>query len=166
VLRGSETERVQQFRHSALAAFGSGKALSRTNWMTLMRQMVGGGFLRIDVSGYGALKLGPKGRGLLAGTEEFRYRAETLKGGERRKKREAQAAASDAPPDLLARLKKLRRALAEQRRVPPYVIFSDKSLIDMASRAPRTEAEFAEVHGVGEAKLRQFAKVFLAEIGA
>ncbi|MFN0194662.1 MAG: DNA helicase RecQ [Aestuariivirga sp.] len=166
VLRGSETERIAQFNHAQLSAFGSGKQLSRTNWLTLMRQMVGSGFLRIDVSGYGAMKLGPKARGLLAGEDNFLYRAETLRGGKRLRKKAETTVQNDAPPELLNRLKALRRRLAEARRVPPYVIFSDRSLIDMAAKAPKTEAEFAAVHGVGEAKLRDLAKAFLAEIGA
>jgi ATP-dependent DNA helicase RecQ len=166
VLRGSETGRTAQFNHTRLAAFGTGKHLSRNNWLTLMRQMVGAGFLWIDVSGYGAMKLGAKSKALLAGAECFLYRAGTLRGGERRRKQAEIAAMGEAPPELLTRLKALRRRIAEQRRVPPYVIFSDRILIDMAARAPRSEAEFAQVHGVGEAKLRDLAKPFLEEIGA
>ena len=71
----------------------------------------------------------------------------------------------DAAP-LLSALKAKRRALAEAQGVPAYVIFTDRTLIDMARRQPRTRSEFAEVHGVGDAKLTEFADIFLAEIAA
>ena len=65
---------------------------------------------------------------------------------------------------LLVRLKALRLKLAKQRQVPAYVIFADRSLIDMAERVPLTRWDFGEVHGVGTAKLEQFAEIFLTEI--
>lgn len=64
------------------------------------------------------------------------------------------------------RLKDLRRRLAAARGVPAYVIFSDRSLIDMAKRVPLTRHDFSEVHGVGEAKLKEFGDVFLKEVAA
>ena len=167
VLKGADTERIRQFNHNQLSVHGIGAAQSRTNWLILMRQMVGAGFLRIDVAGYGGLSITEKGRALLKGAETFRYRPETLKAaGGKRERRAAAAVLGSAPPELFDRLKRLRRALAEARRVPPYVIFSDKSLADMAQRAPKTPAEFGEVHGVGAAKLREFAGAFLKEIAA
>ena len=166
VLKGADTERIRQFSHNALSVYGIGAAQSRANWMTLMRQMVGAGFLQIDIAGFGGLSITDKGRGLLKGAEQFRYRPETLKPATRREKRGrvAPAVPNTAPPDLLDRLKRLRRAIAEARQVPAYVVFSDKSLIDMAVKAPRSLDDFREVHGVGEAKLRAFAGVFLKEI--
>jgi ATP-dependent DNA helicase RecQ len=71
-------------------------------------------------------------------------------------------AESDTP--LLEALKQLRLELAKQRRVPAYVIFADRTLIDMAARRPANEVEFAEVHGVGAAKLKEFASTFLEAI--
>jgi ATP-dependent DNA helicase RecQ len=68
--------------------------------------------------------------------------------------------------ELLQRLKSLRAKIARQRSVPAYVIFSDRTLIDMAARRPLTRWDFGEVHGVGESKLQQFADIFLAELRA
>jgi ATP-dependent DNA helicase RecQ len=165
VLRGADTERIRQFNHNQLSVYGIGAALSRTNWMSLMRQMVGAGFLEIDIAGYGGMSITGKGRALLKGAEEFRYRPETLRVTGKRERRAAVPMAAGARPELFDRLKRLRRSLADARRVPPYVIFSDKSLADMAARVPKTVDEFGEVHGVGAAKLREFAGVFLKEIG-
>ncbi|MCE9521258.1 MAG: HRDC domain-containing protein, partial [Alphaproteobacteria bacterium] len=75
-------------------------------------------------------------------------------------------ALSDGDETLLAALKQLRLRLAKERRVAAYLIFSDKSLADMAERRPRTRDEFAEVHGVGAAKLKDFAKIFIDAIRA
>ena len=68
--------------------------------------------------------------------------------------------------ELLQRLKSLRAKLARERGVPAYVIFTDRTLIDMAAKRPLTRWDFGEVHGVGESKLQQFAEIFLAEIRA
>ena len=70
------------------------------------------------------------------------------------------------PEELLQRLKTLRARIARERGVPAYVIFADRTLIDMAAKRPLTRWDFGELHGVGESKLQQFAEVFLAEIRA
>ena len=85
----------------------------------------------------------------------------------RRARAEAIAKISEADPRagaLLVRLKALRMRLARQARVPAYVIFSDRTLIDMAARVPLTKWDFGEVHGVGAAKQEKFAEIFISEI--
>ncbi|MCA9712893.1 MAG: HRDC domain-containing protein, partial [Myxococcales bacterium] len=82
-----------------------------------------------------------------------------------RAKKAAEAAGLDGMGErLLDRLKALRLDLAKERGVPAYVVFSDRSLIDMADKKPRSAAEFAEIYGVGAAKQRDFAEIFLAAI--
>jgi ATP-dependent DNA helicase RecQ len=76
--------------------------------------------------------------------------------------REHSAGTADA--GLFERLRALRRKLADQRQVPAYVVFSDKTLQDMATRAPRTRSGFLQVHGVGQKKLEEYGEAFLAEI--
>ena len=120
-----------------------------------MRQLVGAGFLTHDVGGYGGLSLGPKARTLLNGGGEFRYRKGELRGTKKAARAEVIAKLSETDPRagaLLVRLKALRMQLARQARVPAYVIFSDRTLIDMAARVPLTKWDFGEVHGVGAAK--------------
>jgi ATP-dependent DNA helicase RecQ len=129
---------------------------------------VAAGFLQIDIGGYGGLKLTEAGEALLKGERGFRYRPVVADGRAVRRKA-AGAAEQDMSPhdaDLLARLKRVRLELAKERGVPAFVIFADRSLQDMARRRPRSKREFAEVHGVGEAKLKEFAEVFLEAIGA
>ena len=113
-----------------------------------------------------------KGRELLRGNGVFLYREDAvIARGPAREPRAARVAPSERPLDageatLLAALKALRLELARERGVPAYIVFPDRTLIDMARRRPRSEAEFAEVNGVGAVKLEQFAQPFLAAIDA
>jgi ATP-dependent DNA helicase RecQ len=163
VLRGSGSEKVARFGHDSIKAFGSGRALSVDAWRSILRQMIAAGFLELDVGGYGGIHITQQGRALMRDEGAFRYRPDTVAGKPKRAKGTAAAADwSDEEAALLGRLKELRRSLAVERRVPAYVIFADKSLEDMVRRRPRTRGEFAEVSGVGTAKLRDFADFFLA----
>jgi ATP-dependent DNA helicase RecQ len=167
LLAGKANEKAVAFRHVDHAVFGIGKDRPRTEWQSLIRQLVGGGFLAIDVAGYGGLSLTPKARALMAGDGQFRYRRELVRGTKKvdRQRRIAVAVADEGvSEELLQRLKALRARLARQGQVPAYVVFSDRSLIDMARRVPLTRWDFGEVHGVGEAKLERFGEVFLAEV--
>ncbi|MEZ5666964.1 MAG: DNA helicase RecQ [Alphaproteobacteria bacterium] len=170
ILRGTATDKAVAAGHDRLPAFGSGAGRSKADWHTLVRQLVAAGFLRIDVQGFGGLALTPQGAALLRGEATFRYRPDTMRGGEKGRTPRGRPAVADAlsgaDTALLDRLKALRLELARARGVPAYVIFADRSLADMAARRPRTEAEFAAVHGVGAAKLREFAGPFLAAIAA
>ncbi|MCZ6607607.1 MAG: DNA helicase RecQ, partial [Alphaproteobacteria bacterium] len=190
VLRGGRTEKVARFGHDRLPTYGAGADLGKEEWRSIIRQLVAGGFLEMDIHGYGGLSIAEQGRALLTGETTFRYRRDTMRratAGRRKKKPAVSAAvaegvpggvpegasedvpegepANELPPAqaaLLEKLKALRLGLARERDVPAFVVFHDKSLEDMARRRPQTAAEFAEVHGVGEAKLRDFADPFLA----
>ncbi len=167
VLLGNETAKVQERNHHRLASFASGTARKKQEWHSLIRQLVAGGFLSADAGLYGGVAITEKGRALARGEQAFRYRMEAPRRERRARPRsESAAQAQDADPALLAALKSLRLRLARARQVPAYVIFSDRTLIDMAERAPRTLSEFAEVHGVGAAKLKDFGRVFLEAIAA
>ena len=167
VLRGGETEKIGQFGHNRLEVHGEGAALSKREWQSILRQIVAAGFLRLDIGGYGGLKLTETSRALIEGVAEFHYRPDTAKTKAERKPKAARAALpdlSDSEFILLDRLKELRRDLAQARGVPAYVIFSDRSLQEMAHRQPQTAEDFADIHGVGEAKLRDLAETFLSAI--
>ena len=171
VLHGAQTEKVARAGHDRLPSFGIGAELKKEQWRSLIRQLVAAGFLRLDVRGYGGLASTTKGQSLLQGEMDFHYRPDTMRAAApaASKSRKVVADAVDLSDDqtaLLDRLKALRLRLAKQRRVPAYVVFTDKSLADMARLRPRNEAEFADVHGVGAAKLKKFAAQFLEEIAA
>ncbi|HEY9538731.1 MAG TPA: HRDC domain-containing protein, partial [Kiloniellaceae bacterium] len=119
----------------------------------------------LDVAGHGGLSVTPPGAGLLQGQGSFRFRRDTVgKASQRARRAAAATELGDADAALLDALKKLRLDLAKARGVPAYVVFGDRSLVDMARRRPSSHADFAQVFGVGEAKLRDFAEPFLKAI--
>ncbi len=173
VLRGTATEKIERAGHHMLRTFGVGGGVGRNEWRSLIRQMVATGLLRLDIGGYGGISMTGKGRELLQGESVFLYRRDTVRGRPPAPAREPKQRRRTEPEDgpltgsetaLLDALKALRLRLAKERGVPAYIVFSDRTLIDMARRKPRTEEEFAEVNGVGEAKLAAFAVPFLAAI--
>jgi len=177
ILYGASTEKVRRAGHERLASFGAGKERRKNQWRSLIRQMVASDLLKLDIAGYGSLTITPKGHGLHGGSGTFLYRGDTVApprspeaapGAHRTrlKLNQADEPLDNEQGDLLAALKALRLHLARQRGVPPYVIFPDRTLIDMVRHCPRTVEEFAQVSGVGAIKLRDFAEPFLAEIAA
>ena len=170
VLRGAVTEKVTNAGHDQLPTFGVGAERKKEEWRSMIRQLVAAGFLDHDVKGYGGLAITDRGRALLQDEESFHYRQDTMRRAApaRRKGRSKVPVAelSVAETELLDRLKALRLNLAKERGVPAYVVFSDRSLADMAQRRPQNPSEFAEVNGVGAAKLKEFAATFLEAIAA
>ncbi len=166
VLAGKANERAAALGHMDLKIFGSGKDRQRAEWQSLIRQMAATGLLHLDAGGYGGLSITPKGAAVLNEGGSFSYRKDTRPTTKKAARAAVMAAASSDPQmeAMLTRLKELRRRLAAQRRVPAYVVFSDKTLIDMAALRPETLAQFAQVHGVGAAKLKEFGAIFLREI--
>jgi len=169
VLRGAETEKIIRMGHDARAAYGRGTAHSKDVWRSIIRQLVAADLLRLDIEGYGGLNLTDDGHAVLRGEKTFRYRVDTVRAKSASQKAtkwssDLSDALSDDEVSLLANLKKLRQELARERGVPAYVIFSDRSLEDMARRQPGSPREFADIHGVGEVKLRELAEPFLGVI--
>ena len=162
VLRGQETVKILAKGHQRLASYGSGLSRPKTEWQFLVRQLIAGGFLRVDSEGYGSLAITEKGQALGRGEMAFPYRPPAP----RLPKSIAVPLASRESVDqgLLASLRAVRLRLAKERDVPAYVIFSDRTLIDMAERRPQTLTAFAMVNGVGASKLREFGEIFLETI--
>jgi ATP-dependent DNA helicase RecQ len=164
VLCGESTEAILRFGHEKLPTFGVGKEHGKPEWRSIFRQLHGAGLIALDITGYGSWTMTPEGRAVLRGAATFALRKDTLK-PLRRAGRDATSAAMaqavDADPALFDALKRRRLELAKDRGVPAYLVFADKSLIDMARRKPRTPVEMGQVHGMGEVKLAQYGQVFL-----
>ena len=169
ILLGHETEKVLARGHQQLVSFKTGIMHRKPVWLSLIRQLVAGGFLVPDPDGHGGLGISESGRALGRGEVAFEYRVEGRDRLARGRKRAAQGSAmggEGVDSSLLAALKTLRLRLAKERQVPAYVVFSDRTLIDMAERRPQDLDDFAEVNGVGAAKLKEFGEVFLSAIAA
>ena len=168
LLCGDVTEAILRFGHDRLPTFGVGKDHGKTEWRSIFRQLNAAGIIMLDLAGYGRWNVTDAGRQVLKGAAPFVLRKDTLK-PRRKAARGAAAAAAlaeggEADVALFEALKKRRIELAKEQQVPAYVVFADRSLLDMARRKPKTRAEMSQVHGVGEAKLAQYGEVFLAVI--
>jgi ATP-dependent DNA helicase RecQ len=146
-----------------------GKEFERQEWRAIFRQLHGAGIVALDITGYGAWTVTDAGRRVLKGAEKVTLRKDTLKPATRKAARAALNAAALADGGsgdtaLFEALKRRRSELAKEQGVPAYVVFADKTLIDMARRKPTNTAELGAVHGVGSAKLRQYGEVFLDTI--
>jgi ATP-dependent DNA helicase RecQ len=163
ILRGAETSKLIDRGHHRLAGFGSGAARKKEEWQSLIRQMTAGGFLTPDA--HGGLGITEQGTALQRGEAAFTYRLVEVRPGSGTRS-DAAHTQEAGDPALLAALKAVRLRLARERQVPAFVIFSDRTLMDMAVRRPRDLDAFAAVHGVGAAKLRDFGAIFLGAIAA
>jgi len=162
ILRGADTEKIRQRGHETLPAYGAGDHRPATEWRHLIRQMTADNLLIADAA-YGGLKQGKAAGALMSGAQGYAMRKPPAPRTRRRERKTIQAAAP-ADRNLLAALKQCRLALAQERGAPAFVIFSDRTLIDMAARKPQTRAEFGEVFGVGAAKTEAFSEQFIAVI--
>ncbi|MFG1423388.1 DNA helicase RecQ [Roseixanthobacter liquoris] len=167
VLVGATTEKITKFGHGALSTFGIGKDTSRDEWRAIVRQVVALGLLQVDVEGHGGLSLSAACRPVLRGERrielkvEARTRAARVTGGARAPK----AALSDPHDEALyQKLRALRLELARAQGVPPYVIFHDTTLMEIARARPRSLAGLGDVSGVGEAKLERYGPQFLKAV--
>ncbi|MGI9314826.1 MAG: DNA helicase RecQ [Luminiphilus sp.] len=162
VLKGKETDKIWQFDHHHLPTFGVGDALDNNQWRSVFRQLVGRGYLSVDLQGFGGLKLQEKCRPLLRGECDIALRQD------QRQKVAKRQTKTPLPDDinvaLWEALRHCRRELAEEQGVPPYVIFHDSTLVEMCSAVPQTLEEFATLSGVGERKLLKYGEAFLATI--
>ncbi len=164
ILLGTVTAKVATAGHDSLPTFGAGADRGKDEWRSLIRQLVAAGFLILDVRNYGGLAITGPGLTLLGGETSFSYRKDAVLKAVPRKAKGPGASASDLTAtenELFNRLRELRLALSRERQVPAYVIFSDRTLADMARKKPGTREEFASVNGVGSAKLEEFADQFL-----
>ncbi|HRP71552.1 MAG TPA: DNA helicase RecQ [Luteimonas sp.] len=172
VLRGSESERIQQFGHDALSTYGIGTELDAREWRGVFRQLVAAGLLEVDTEGYGGLRLTADSRDVLKGQREVQLRREpprAARGRGRERSRDARAAPVDMPAEaqpLFEALRELRTRLAREQGVPPYVIFHDATLRGIATLRPATSDELAGVPGIGSGKLERYGDLVLETVRA
>jgi ATP-dependent DNA helicase RecQ len=158
VLRGSQSEKIRTYRHDRLSTYNIGRDQSEEFWRQLGRQLINEGYLHQNVERYSALTITERGKAVL-----FR--------GERVVMRLAPAPKPEITDpgrnaDLFERLRALRKQIAQERNLPPYVIFHDRVLREMAARLPGSSSALRAISGVGDAKVATFGEQFLEEIAA
>jgi len=166
VLLGADNERIAQFGHDRISTFGIGKEHDNRTWRAILRQLIALRLVDVDLAGHGGLSIAPAGRDFLRDKPTLMLRVPAAPQARRAKvaRIAAQAAVPDADRDLFQALRQKRTDLARAQNVPPYVIFHDRTLIELAAARPSSRSEMADVPGVGETKLDRYGPAFLAVI--
>lgn len=166
VLVGAEDERIKNFRHNQLSVFGVGKEFSKVEWQSIFRQLVAMNLLKVDVVGHGGLQITESGMKFLKEKTPLQMRKITAKVKEKKvaKTKVVLGLESDREKELFAKLKAKRLEIAQAQKLPPYVIFHDKTLLEMVKTKPQKLSDLKKISGVGEAKLQRYGEVFLGLI--
>ncbi len=180
VLIGADTARIRELGHHNLKTYGVGKHKDKTFWRALMGEMLGRGLLVLDSGPYPILKLTAECLPILQGQEKFsilevaapgvgkdrRGSGSSGSGGYGSSSKSAAPELSNSDAKLFMRLKKLRKDFSQRQNVPPYVVFTDKTLHEMCRNKPVTLAALREISGVGDAKRDRYGIEFVQEIRA
>src|SRR5882672_3781576 len=170
LLLGERTENILKFNHTRLPTFGVGAGRKAGEWRSIFRQLSATGLIAQDLMTHGRWWVTDEGWRVLKGEASIELRKDLSSGaagkGSRREKRAATAAAivGDADAVLLEALKALRTKLAQAQKVPAYVVFSDRTLIELATHRPASARAMREIHGVGDTKLERYGAAFLEVI--
>jgi ATP-dependent DNA helicase RecQ len=166
VLLGVENDRISQFGHDRVSTFGIGTEHDNGAWRAILRQLIALRLVDVDLAGHGGMSIAPAGRDFLRDKPTLMLRVPGTKRARRQKvaRGAAQSSVNEADRDLFQALRQKRMEMARAQNVPPYVIFHDKTLIEMAAARPTSRAEMANVPGVGEAKLDRYGPAFLTVI--
>ncbi|HLP48796.1 MAG TPA: DNA helicase RecQ [Candidatus Kapabacteria bacterium] len=165
ILLGSKSQKIMKFNHQELSTYGIGLEFSKNQWFHLSRQFIQKGLLTQDPE-YGSLKLVPNGYEVLRGREKFMGLLREEEEQEERKEmktakvKTTAAQLEEGDRELFELLRMKRKELASRHRLPPYLIFSDKTLLGMAASSPRVKEDLLDINGVGEAKLERYGDAF------
>ena len=161
VLMGKDNDKVRQHGHDQLGVYGIGAELEQQQWRSILRQLVVLGLLTVDSAGYGALQLSEKSRPLLRGETDLPLRRDLLVARKVKSAKRKGAEVADEDRELFEALRECRKQLADENEVPPYVIFHDATLKQMATDKPQSDEALMEISGVGQTKLERYGSAFL-----
>ncbi len=157
-LRGSKSEKIWE-DHKQLKTYGIGADISKTDWLRYLRELTGQGYLRVTDDAYGALQLTPKSDAVLKGLKKVELVESQIT--------EEQHQPAEALPfeaELLTELKNIRRDIAGHENVPPYIILSDATLLEIATYLPQSLDELRLISGFGDVKLARYGREFLLPV--
>ncbi|MCF7982306.1 MAG: DNA helicase RecQ, partial [Pseudomonadales bacterium] len=158
VLLGNETDKIVQHGHNQISTYGVGRNLEINQWRSVFRQLVARGYLSVDIAGFGALKLQQKCRPILRGEESLNLRKDVT---EKTTRKASKSNFKGQDQALWEALRACRKQLADEQGVPPYVIFHDATLMEMANLLPQTLEQLNRISGVGKSKLDKYGQAFL-----
>ncbi|CAH0532288.1 ATP-dependent DNA helicase RecQ [Vibrio stylophorae] len=165
ILRGMQNPRVREYGHDQLSTYGIGREYSHEYWVSILRQLIHRGYLIQNITRNSTLQLTEMARPLLRGEQRLELAVPRLD-IQTRSGRAEKVSPKNYDRQLFAKLRQLRKELADEADIPPYVVFNDASLMEMAEMLPTSHGEFLAVSGVGERKLERFGDAFLDLIEA
>ena len=164
ILLGNETDKVKQRGHQSLPTYGVGTEYSKPEWQAVFRQMMGRDLVRPDPARHGALRMTDAALSILRDEQKITLRRDSIKAAGSSCRPAVKAMVSDEDAPLLSALKAKRRGLAETAKVPAYIIFTDRTLIEMAETRPSNLDQMAGISGIGAKKLESYGSAFLEVI--
>ncbi|WP_373817970.1 ATP-dependent DNA helicase RecQ [Glaesserella sp.] len=163
VLRGLNQQKIREYQHDSLSVYGIGKDKSQEYWMSVARQLIHLGLIRQNIVNHSALQLTEEARPILRAETGLELAMPRLSFSATAYLQKQQSSRR-YDKDLFARLRFLRKQIADNENIPPYVVFNDATLQEMSEFLPTTEDEMLEINGVGERKLERFGPAFLSLI--
>ncbi|QTF06754.1 ATP-dependent DNA helicase RecQ [Brenneria izadpanahii] len=162
VLRGANNQRIREFGHDKLPVYGIGRDKSHEHWISVLRQLIHLGLLNQNIALHSALQLTESARPVLRGEVSLQLAVPRVINLKPRASQKTYGGNYDRK--LFAKLRKLRKSIADEANIPPYVVFSDATLLEMAEMLPITAAELLHINGVGQRKLERFGAPFMTMI--
>ena len=168
VLLGKDTDRVRQFGHDALPLFGVGREHAKSEWQSIFRQLVAQNLLAVDTAEHGGMHLSEQGLRFLKEKETIRLSKPAARTRRERDSRNPALVTvsfeREADQQLFIQLKALRLSLAKAQNIPPYVIFHDRTLRELALAKPVSFEAMLSIGGIGEQKIQRYGEMFLSAI--
>lgn len=170
ILLGRADARMRSFGHDGISTFGIGGEHSEREWRSIVRQLAVHNLLEADIEGFGGMRLTEEGRAFLKERRSIRLRLDERPAAKRKARGRTPPPKpelrDEADAELLRRLKAERAAIAREQGLPPYVIFHDRTLIEMARSKPATLEALSAISGVGQVKLERYGQRFVDAIDA
>jgi ATP-dependent DNA helicase RecQ len=166
VLVGADNERIKNFNHNSLKVFAIGKEISKQEWQNIFRQLIAKSLLKVDIDGHGGAKITEEGMSFLKEKQKIYLRKyqKTTKEKAAKKTTKTNISLELENTDekaIFAKLKEARLEMSKKQNVPPYIIFHDKTLLEMIKQKPKSLSDMLNINGVGQAKIDKYGEVFL-----
>jgi ATP-dependent DNA helicase RecQ len=164
VLRGSNNQRIREYGHEKLSVYGIGKEHSNEHWTSVVRQLIHLGLITQNIAMHSALQLTESARPVLRGEIPLQLAVPRIQTLKIKSSASQKTYGGNYDRKLFAKLRKLRKSLADDNNVPPYVVFNDTTLLEMAEHLPVSASDLLDITGVGQRKLEKFGRPFMAMI--
>ncbi|WP_447867885.1 ATP-dependent DNA helicase RecQ [Rahnella bonaserana] len=161
VLRGSNNQRIREYGHEKLSVYGIGKEHSNEHWTSVVRQLIHLGLVMQNIAMHSALQLTESARPVLRGEIPLQLAVPRIQTLKIKSSASQKTYGGNYDRKLFAKLRKLRKSLADDNNVPPYVVFNDTTLLEMAEHLPVSASDLLDITGVGQRKLEKFGRPFM-----